>query len=148
MDEFKSMIFYSSWYETANKHGAKFRDKIINQLLRYGLYGELPDNSSDPVMEMMFEMAKPNIDANIQKKINGAKGGRPKKTGKNSDEKTILKPQGLSNADANANANANADAYANGNVDRASASTSLEASRSEPVSDEKYYSAAEMRNKR
>ena len=131
MSEYKSMVFYSSWYETASKHGSEFRNNIVDQLLRYGLYGELPDNSSDPVMEMMFEMAKPNIDANIKKKIDGAKGGRKPggQPGNTNAKKRIT--TGLSNADANAYENADADAYVN--EEGASVAAPLKASRPEPM---------------
>lgn len=128
---FKSMVFYSSWYETAEKRGDAFRDKMINQIIRYGLYGEIPDNSDDEMANMMFEIVKPNIDSNIQKKINGSKGGRKPggQPGNKNAEKRIT--SGLSNAYADANENA--DAYANENVNGASASDSLEAVRSEPM---------------
>lgn len=132
---FKSMVFYSSWYETAEKRGEAFRDKMINQIIRYGLYGEIPDNSDDEMANMMFEMAKPNIDANIQNKINGSKGGRKPggQPGNTNGKKRITGglTGGLSNADADANEDADAYAYVNEN--EASASDSLEAVRSEPM---------------
>lgn len=128
---FKSMVFYSSWYETAEKRGDAFRDKMINQIIRYGLYGEIPDNSDDEMANMMFEMAKPNIDANIQNKINGSKGGRKPggQPGNSNAKKRIT--GGLSNADADAYENADADA--NADVNEASVSDPLGAVRPEPV---------------
>lgn len=125
MENFDSMIFYASWYENANEQGEEFRNKMLNQILRYGLYGEEPDNSSDPIANMMFKMAKPNIDSNIQKRIDGRKGGRPKKN--------HTKTTGLSNANANANVNGNGNANDNENEDGASFPDPLEADRSEPV---------------
>lgn len=125
MENFDSMVFYASWYENAEKHGAKFRDKMLNQLLRYGLFGELPNNSTDPVADMMFGMAKPNIDSNIQKRIDGRKGGRPKKN--------HTKTTGLSNGNVNVNVNDNDNANVNENEDGASASEPLGAARSEPI---------------
>ena len=125
MENFDSMIFYASWYENANEQGKEFRDKMLNQILRYGLYGEEPDNSDDPVAKMMFNMAKPNIDSNIEKRLNGRKGGRPKKN--------HTKTTGLSNGNVNVNVNDNDNANVNENEDGASASDSLEASRSEPM---------------
>lgn len=125
MENFDSMVFYASWYENADEQGEEFRNKVVNQLLRYGLYGEEPDNKADPLANMMFKMAKPNIDSNIQKRIAGRKGGRSKKSALTS---------GLSNGNVNANVNGNDNANVNVNVndDGASASASLGASRSEP----------------
>ena len=123
MENFDSMIFYASWYENANEQGEEFRNKMLNQLLRYGLYGEEPDNSNDPVAKMMFKMAKPNIDSNIQKRIDGRKGGRPKKN--------HTKTTGLSNGNVNDNVNVNDNA--NVNVNQASFTASLEASQSEAI---------------
>lgn len=133
MAKFKSMVFYSSWYETAEKRGAEFRDKMINQIIRYGLYSEIPDNSDDDMANMMFEMVKPNVDSNIQKKINGSKGGR--KPGGQPGNKNAKKriTNGLSNAYANANENADAYANDNDNDNGASFPDPLEADRSEPV---------------
>ena len=113
--KYESMVFYASWYETANKYGNAFRDKMLNQLIRYALYGDTPDNSDDPVADMMFSMAKPNIDSNIKKKIDGRKGGRKpggQAGNQNASKKRIT--SGLSNANVNGNANANAND--NGNV--------------------------------
>lgn len=123
MENFDSMVIYASWYEIASKRGETFRDKMLNQIIRYGLYGEEPDNSADPVADMMFGMAKPNIDSNIQKRLDGRKGGRPKKN--------HTKTTGLSNGNVNVNVNDNDND--NVNEDGASASVSLEADRSEPM---------------
>lgn len=125
MENFDSMVFYASWYENAEKRGEEFRDKMLNQLLRYGLFGEIPNNTLDPVADMMFGMAKPNIDSNIQKRLDGRKGGRPKKN--------HTKTTGLSNGNVNANVNGNDNANVNENEDGASASDSLGAVRSEPI---------------
>lgn len=103
----KSVVMYGSWLETARELLDNEDDvcRLMVQLMEYGLTGKVPENDN-VIMKTIFKMAKPNIDSNIEKKINGKKGGRPRK-----NEKTI----GLSNADANADANANADADANAN---------------------------------
>lgn len=110
---FDSMVFYASWYKAADDLGEEFRNKMINQLLRYGLFGDVPDNSNDIVADMMFKMAKPNVDSNIKKKIDGRKGGR-KPGNKDKDKKP--ETSGLSNANGNGNANANANGNVNGNA--------------------------------
>ena len=105
---YKSVVMYGSWLETARELLDNEDDvcRLMVQLMEYGLTGKVPENDN-VIMKTIFKMAKPNIDSNIEKKVNGKKGGRPRK-----NEKTI----GLSNADANADANANADADANENV--------------------------------
>lgn len=122
MSEINSMVFYKSWYETASDEGEEFRNKIINQILRYGFYGEIPDNTDDGMARIMFKDARPLIDANIKKRVDGAKGGRPKK------EKNHTKTTGLSNVDVDVDADANVDADAdtdkNVNEDAASVSSS------------------------
>ena len=103
----KSVVMYGSWLETARELLDNENDvcRLMVQLMEYGLTGKVPDNDN-VIMKTIFKMAQPNIDANIEKKVNGKKGGRPRK-----NEKT----SGLSNADANAYANANAYADANAN---------------------------------
>ena len=103
----KSVVMYGSWLETARELLDNENDvcRLMVQLMEYGLTRKVPDNDN-VIMKTIFKMAQPNIDANIEKKVNGKKGGRPRK-----NEKT----SGLSNADANAYANANAYADANAN---------------------------------
>lgn len=141
MENYDSMVFYASWYQNADAIGKEFRDKMLNQLIRYGLFGEIPDNSDDPIADMMFKMAKPNIDSNIKKKIDGRKGGRKPggQSGNTNAKKRIT--SGLSNGNVNVNGNVNANDNDNANVNgngnvnddaSASASATLEAGRSEP----------------
>lgn len=110
---YNSMVFYQTWYEIAKSNGEEFLNRAIKQIIEYGLYEKVPDNSKDPIMKMFFDMAKPNIDANIERRKNGKKGGRPRNP-KKTDEKT----SGLSNVDVDADVNADADADTN--VDKAS----------------------------
>lgn len=115
MTKYNSMVFYQSWYDIAKGYGDDFLNRACRELLEYGLFGTVPDNSDDPVMRMFFDMAKPNIDSNIERKMNGKKGGRPpKKT------KTSGLTSGLSNVDVDADVNADADADTNVNDNLAS----------------------------
>ena len=105
---FNSVVLYGSWLEIARRNLPE--DKVAElmvQLMEYGLYGKIPQNDN-LAMNLIFEMAKPNIDSNIQKKISGAKGGRPRKPPK---EKTY----GLSNVNGNGNANVNGNVNDNAN---------------------------------
>ena len=127
MEEFDSMIFFGSWYENAEEHGEEFKKKMIDQILRYGLYKEIPDNRKDPLADMMFKMAKPLIDNNEKKRLAGRKGGMSKKGSAKSAYKHTS-----TNGNANCNVNANSNANVNVNNNAAPFLTSPEASQSEP----------------
>lgn len=109
--KYKSMVFFSSWYERAAEQGEAFFQKAVKQLLQYGLYGIEPDNEDDPLMKMFFDMAKPSIDHNMTRKEAGQKGGRvsSRKGVKNGEHRG--KSKQVSYADVDAYVNADADAY-------------------------------------
>lgn len=77
-------IFYKSFYKAVKNLKAEDFKSAVMAILEYGLDGiEAEDDES--IAHMVFELVKPNIDANNQKYINGkkgaahgAKGGRPK----------------------------------------------------------------------
>lgn len=75
------MIFYESFYEAAKHLSPEDRAAFLAAVLEYGCDGKEPELNGVPLA--MFLMAKPLLDANMARKKNGAKGGRPKKdTGK------------------------------------------------------------------
>lgn len=107
-EKFESVVMYGSWLEVArNQLNEDDVCKLMVQLMEYGLYGTIPQND-DAIMNVIFMMAKPNIDSNIRKKLSGRKGGRPKNKGN-------AKTSGLSNGNGNANGNVNANGNANDN---------------------------------
>ena len=55
------------------------REQALMAILNYGLNGEEPENIST-IAGVVYTMAKPQLDANQERKENGRKGGRPKKT--------------------------------------------------------------------
>ena len=70
----ESVIFYGSFFK-AMKHldGDELR-KCFDAVMNYGLYekqSKLPDK-----LQSLFELIKPQIDANIKRRINSKKGGR------------------------------------------------------------------------
>lgn len=91
-DNFEYIIIYQSWFENAAKLGPEKQMKAIMQAIRYGLYGEKPDNSDDICLDLLLSDWMPLIDASKKKRKGGApkgnknavgnKGGpgRPKKT--------------------------------------------------------------------
>lgn len=103
-EKYESVVMYGSWLETARKWlNEDDVGRVMVQLMEYGLTGKIPENRNSN-MAIIFDMAKPNIDSNIRKKVGGKKGGRKK-----ADAKTI----GLSNANGNANDNGNANGNGN-----------------------------------
>jgi hypothetical protein len=70
----ESVIFYGSFFK-AMKHldGDELRE-CFDAVMNYGLYekqSKLPDK-----LQSLFELIKPQIDANIKRRINSKKGGR------------------------------------------------------------------------
>ena len=122
-DKYESVVMYGSWLEIAR---SKLEEpdvcRLMVQLMEYGLSGKVPDNSDNLVMDIIFDMAKPNIDSNIRKKVNGRKGGRKpggqagNRNAKKNEEKRITSGLSNDNVNGNANANANDNVNANGNA--------------------------------
>ena len=70
-------IFYGSFYEAIEQLDDTDRLAAFDMISRYALTGEKPEGASGAGYAI-FLMAKPQIDANEQKRENGKKGGRPK----------------------------------------------------------------------
>lgn len=126
-----SLIFYESFYKALQKLSDEDRLAAYDAICGYGITGELPD--IDGIASAIFDMAKPQIDANQKRREDGAKGaeygkhgGRPKKenpigvTEKNPigviDENPIGVKTETPNVNVNDNANVNVNANANANV--------------------------------
>ena len=68
-------VFYRSFYEAIKNLNADDYKKCVNSLCEYAMNGNYdPDGA---VASMFLTMAKPQIDANMARRRNGAKGGRP-----------------------------------------------------------------------
>ena len=93
-----SFIFYASFAKAIKRRPEAEQLKALWAIIDYGLNGIEPeDDGSDSAYMSIFEMAQPQIDANIKRKADGAKGGRPAKqtyteeTSGNEDEKPVVK---------------------------------------------------------
>lgn len=93
-----SLIFYSSFAKAIKRRPESEQLKALWAIIDYGLDGIEPeDDGSDAAYMSIFEMAQPQIDANIKRKADGAKGGRPAKhinieeTSGYEDEKPVVK---------------------------------------------------------
>lgn len=82
-----SMVFYRSFLDAVADLPPKDFKACVLAILRYGMNGETP--SGRGIDKTVFAMAKPQIDRNNQKYINGSKGGRPR-----NQTETEQKPNG------------------------------------------------------
>lgn len=73
-----SFIFYSSFAKAIKRLPDAEQLKALWAIIDYGLDDTEPEDDGGTYMSI-FDMAKPQIDANIKRKADGAKGGRPAK---------------------------------------------------------------------
>ena len=91
-----SLIFYRSFAKAIKRLPDAEQLKALWAIIDYGLEDMEPEDDGCTYMAI-FDMAKPQIDANIKRKADGAKGGRPAKqtyteeTSGNEDEKPVVK---------------------------------------------------------
>ena len=72
----KSFVFYDSFYKAMSYLNDKEKIQYIEAICNYSLFDITID--MDLKIEAMFALIKPQIDANIKKRENGKKGGRPR----------------------------------------------------------------------
>jgi len=72
----KSFVFYDSFYQAMSYLNDKEKIQYIDAICNYSLFDITID--MDLKIEAMFALIKPQIDANIKKRENGKKGGRPR----------------------------------------------------------------------
>ena len=91
-----SLILYSSFAKARKRLPDAEQLKALWAIIDYGLEDMEPEDDGCTYMAI-FDMAQPQIDANIKRKADGAKGGRPAKqtyteeTSGNEDEKPVVK---------------------------------------------------------
>lgn len=122
-----SMVFYRSFLTALKSLPDDLRAEVLMDILSYGLDGIEPQ-SNDGVCRAIFELARPQIDANNQRYVNGCKGaeygkmgGRPRKSSdlKNPSEtpkKPLRNPNETPNDNVNDNDNVNENENENENV--------------------------------
>lgn len=88
----ESVVIYQTWLENAAKIGTERQTKAMMQIINYGIYGTVPDNSDDLCLDLLLSDWMPLVDAQkIRRKGGAPKGnqnakgnkggtGRPKKT--------------------------------------------------------------------
>lgn len=73
----ESLIFYQSFARAIKKLPESEQLKALWSIIDYALEDKEPDG--DGMYMVVYEMAKPQIDANVERKRNGSRGGRPPK---------------------------------------------------------------------
>ncbi len=81
-----SFVFYRSFYEALKGMDKNVQADCLMALAQYALDGDMP--ALTPEVRMFMTLAKPQIDANNQKFVNGSKGGRPKRINNQTETKT------------------------------------------------------------
>jgi hypothetical protein len=124
-----SVIIYRSWYEAIKDLDAEVKVALYEAIIHYGLNQEEPKLHG--IAQVVWQLIKPNLDANYRKWENGqkgaahgGKGGRPKKpqanpteTPQGITEETPTKPQRNPKRTPNVNVNVNVNENVNENVD-------------------------------
>ena len=72
----ESFVFYRSFFEAIEKLKKNDKLTVYSHLCRYALGEEVGE--LDGVPGAIFDLIKPQVDANFQRYENGSKGGRPK----------------------------------------------------------------------
>ncbi len=75
-----SFVFYRSFYDAIQLiQDEVLRSRIYDALCAYAFHGTELADDADTLVKMVFVQAKPQIDANIQRRIIGKTGGRTAK---------------------------------------------------------------------
>lgn len=140
----ETVIIYQTWYENAGKLGTERQNKAIIQIVRYGLYGEVPDNSDDLHLDLLLTDWMPLVDAAKEHRKGGAPKGNQNAKGNRGGPGRPKKTQ-PKNTTLNVNGNENDNKNVNSNEHEASASGSLVAAGSEPMEGVEYTGEELMR---
>lgn len=103
-----SFVFYRSFYSAISKCPESVQMELYLAVIRYGLNQEPPrfsECAEEPFLSAIWESIKPQLDANLQRYINGCKGGAPK--GNKNAKKTTKNNQKQPNVNDNENVNVN-----------------------------------------
>lgn len=102
-----SMVFYQSFAKAIKLMPKDKQLDALWAIIDYGLDGEEPDPETDVYTMMVFEMAKPQIDSNVKRKVNGSSGGRPKTYGYEDEKPVVIESENYRLSDEKPNVNVN-----------------------------------------
>lgn len=86
-----SVVFYRSFYEAIRELPDEDLVKCFKAIMDYGLDEVVPEEAG--IAKSIYLMAKPQIDANNKRYLNGTKGGRPKNKPEPNQNQTRTKPK-------------------------------------------------------
>ena len=96
-----SMVFYRSFHEATRELPPEIYKEAMVALMDYALDGRI--NEVSAYANMFLQMAKPQVDANNQRYINGSKGGRKPEPKSEKGEVQKTKPEPNVNVNVNDN---------------------------------------------
>ena len=111
-----SMVFYRSFHEATRELPPEIYKEAMVALMDYALDGKIDEVSA--YANMFLRMAKPQVDANNQRYINGSKGGRKQEPRSEKGEDAKTKPEPKRNqtgTEPEPNENVNENVNANDN---------------------------------
>lgn len=108
-----SFVFYRSFYNAIKKLSPEEFKNCLVAIADYALDGK--EVETDGIERTVFELIKPQIDANNKRYVNGLKGGRPKTENKpnvnqgkpNNNQNKPNDNQAITNREPNVNENVN-----------------------------------------
>lgn len=71
--------FYASFYTAIKKLPENEQLAFYDGLCRFAFFGEYPKPELGSMSDLAYTSILPNVEASIQRRQNGAKGGRPPK---------------------------------------------------------------------
>lgn len=90
-----SFVFYRSFYTAIKRLSAEEQASTLRAIAEYALDEKEPDG--DGIERTVFELVKPQIDANNKRYQNGTKGGRPKTEQEPNHNQTVTKQEPSNN---------------------------------------------------
>lgn len=70
----EGFVFYRSFYEAIKSLPPDQYKECVNAIIEYGLDGKEPQ-ADDPLVQIVFSLTKPQIDANNRRRESGRNGG-------------------------------------------------------------------------
>lgn len=116
-----SFVFYRSWLEAIENLPRDMQGDALLAITRYAIFGDASADGLKPIAKAMLIMAKPQIDVNNQRYVNGCGGGRKTKSEPNGNQtETKRKPKSNQNKtkpEPNENVNENDNVNVSSNED-------------------------------
>lgn len=91
MDNLETVIIYQTWWENSAKLGEEKQNKVIRQIIEYGLYGTIPNNETGSPEDLLFCSWQPLVDSYKRNRAYGKMGGRGHKKAENNSDEVALK---------------------------------------------------------